>query len=548
MKKLCLAFPKIHLAAPIHNIPILMSLMEDAHQQHGDLLLFPPLSLTGDGLGELYHYPTLLEAAQRALEHFVHVPIPMLIGLPMKVENKLFSVMAFIQDGEIKGYIPLSSKDRLFSDPLLFPRELLADPHILHLSIYLDDHFSIPGKESAIRAHLLKASSLKTQPLLYLSCPESFSISGGIHASRYSFFSKEKSIEGCWSPELVILELPLEEGETQISSFPALKMEKEFSPLPFLDPSKKSYEELLTHQSRAYAYKLQRSGSKHSLIGISGGLDSTWALIAAIHAHDWLGIPRDHIHPIVMPGFGSSEDTMYSSLQLLRAFDLKPEIISINRAVLQHFEDIGHDPQITDLVYENSQARERTQILMDLANKYHGLVIGTGDMSEIALGWSTYNGDQMSMYGLNAGMPKTLIQDLIDWYAHKENGPIKAALLHILARPISPELLPPDPQGKITQKTEDFLGRYEITDFILHSFLWRTSLFEIDRRLEKAFPSLSKADRKEHLLRFFSRFIQQQFKRTASPHGVRLSEPSLIGFDMASDLSPEDFIKEIQCL
>lgn len=546
----CLAFPEIHLAAPDRNAPLLQELIIQAQKKKADLLIFPPLSLTGDGLGEFYRHPTILEGSKKTLSSLSeHAILPTFIGLALQIENRLFSVMALIQEKKIKGFIPIYSKECVFSDPLLFPKNLLPNKELYQLCLYLDDAFSTPDKKEEILGSLAEQSKKENHPLLYMSCSESYSISGGIHSSSFFVFDKGEIVAwDKWSSKLVCLELPLEKGTLEVLSYESGKKNKSFSALPFLSQNFDLYEDLLDHQARAYGYKLKRTGSSHSILGVSGGLDSTWALIAALRAHEIMGFAKEHIHPIILPGFGSTEDTMLSAQDLLDALGLKAQIISIDKAVVQHFEDIGHDPDKKDIVYENAQARERTQILMNLANKYHGLVIGTGDMSEIALGWSTYNGDQMSMYGLNAGLPKTLIQDLILWYARKEGGKLEKALMHILGRPISPELLPPDNKGIVLQKTEELIGKYEITDFILYYSLQYYSLGQIDRLMAKAFRSLTKKERKEHLSRFYKRFINQQFKRTASPHGVKLTEPSLVGFEMASDLSAIDFLKEIENL
>lgn len=531
-RKINLAFPNIKLGQVQDNKKIIQNLIDQG--QEAKLIVFPPLSLTGDGLGSLFSYPPLLEENLKEIKN-LESQVPLLIGLALAADEKVFSVMAYMDQGKIQGYFPLKSKEEVFADPLLFPQELLADIELFDLDLYMDDNFRIPNEEI----------NLPASGSLYISSPQSYSISGGIQTGSYLYKGEEK-LSGDFKEGLVQLELELDRGELKIRSF---EKNEDYidSPLPFLRKDR-DYERVLDYQARAYGSKLIRTGLSHSLIGVSGGLDSTWALIAAKRAHELMGLPQENIHCIVMPGFGSSEDTMDSALGLLEELDFEPEIISIDAAVMQHFKDLNHDPEVLDLVYENSQARERTQILMDLANKYHGLVIGTGDMSEIALGWSTYNGDQMSMYGINASLPKTLIKDLIYWYALKSHEGLKARLLHILGRPISPELLPPDKDGAIVQKTEEVVGRYEIIDLILYNFLKNKSIKEIDKKLEKHYPQLSKEERKDNLLNFFRRFVYQQFKRTASPDGVRLTDPSLLDFDMAGDLDPGYFIREIEKL
>lgn len=546
-----LAFPQIHLAAPTANLPIIKNMVQEAKKEKVDFLLFPPLSFTGDGLGKLNRHPGILAGCKEGLRQLslYEKEIPLLVGLPFLWEKRLFSVMALLHQGEIQGYIPLSSKELIFSDPLLFPKELLPPQEFYAISLHLDDDFSYPGKEKeiALRLDQCQGKEQNKKPQLYLSCPQSYSTSGGIHASQYLLLDQGEILDqGKWIQGLKVLSLPLKKGMFDLLSYEKPEQPENSSPLPFLSNSHALYQDLLLHQAKAYAKRLKRTGLSHSILGISGGLDSTWALIATLHAHEEAGLSLETIHPIILPGFGSSQDTMKSALDLLHALELTPEIISIEKAVLGHFDDIGHDKNSLSIVYENAQARERTQILMDLANGYGGLVVGTGDMSEIALGWSTYNGDQMSMYGLNAGIPKTLIQDLILWYAKKSGGELEKALLHILGRPISPELLPPDKQGEILQKTEELLGKYELMDFILYHSLKDSSIKDIDQKMQSAFPTLAKAQRKDYLTRFYQRFVSQQFKRTASPDGIQLTQPNLVGYTMASDLSSLDFVKEIE--
>ncbi|NLY72973.1 MAG: NAD(+) synthase [Tissierellia bacterium] len=531
-KKLYLAFPSIKLASPLENGPIIQKLLDQG--QDGQLIIFPALSLTGDGLGDLNMQPSILAASLEALNN-LSTKVPALIGLPIEIDDRLFSVMAYLEGDRVLGYYPIKSKEAIFCDPQLFPSDKVTDIELFDLSIYLDDEFNTP----------YQSYEFPTSPSLYLGCPESYSISGGIHSSEY-YFSGNVKESARWNQGLVGLEVKLNKGLLKIHSYKEVISTIE-GPYPFLRKSR-DYQALLDFQARAYGNKLVRTGLAHSVIGISGGLDSTWALIALKRAHELMDLPLENIHCIVMPGFGSSQDTMDSATNFLKYLGFKGEVISIDTAVLQHFRDLNHDPKVMNLVYENSQARERTQILMDLANKYNGLVVGTGDMSEIALGWSTYNGDQMSMYGINASIPKTLIKDLIFWYASNSEEDLKKSLLHILGRPISPELLPPDEKGAIIQKTEEQVGKYEIVDLILYHFLMKKDLGEIYKNLESFYPQLSPKEIKDNLARFFSRFISQQFKRTASPHGVKLTSPSILDFEMAADLTSSYFLKEIEKL
>ena len=250
------------------------------------------------------------------------------------------------------------------------------------------------------------------------------------------------------------------------------KLSRTFPCTPFV-PSDKSdlknrCEEILTIQATGLATCLAHTGSQNVVLGLSGGLDSTLALIVCVHAFDMLSLDRKNIHTVTMPCFGTTKRTKSNAEKLAEAYGVSFEEINITLAVRQHFSDIGHDESVTNITYENSQARERTQILMDLSNKYNGLVIGTGDLSELALGWATYNGDHMSMYAVNASIPKTLVRYLTAYEAQKSDGTLKNVLLDVLDTPVSPELLPPDKNGEIVQKTEDVVGPYELLDFFLY--------------------------------------------------------------------------------
>lgn len=285
-------------------------------------------------------------------------------------------------------------------------------------------------------------------------------------------------------------------------------------------------ENIFRIQATGLARRFQHTHSDTLVIGISGGLDSTLALLVAAKACDFLKIDRTHIVAVTMPGFGTTDRTYHNALDLMTALGVQKKEISIKDAALQHFKDIGHDPDVHDVTYENTQARERTQILMDLANKTNGLVVGTGDLSELALGWATYNGDHMSMYGVNAGVPKTLVRVLTNWVAQSNEFGEKASdiLLDVLDTPISPELLPPDANGKINQKTEDLVGPYELHDFFLFQIL--RFGFHPAKVLYLAEQAFGKQYDRDTLLKwlknFYRRFFIQQFKRSCLPDGPKI--------------------------
>lgn len=288
--------------------------------------------------------------------------------------------------------------------------------------------------------------------------------------------------------------------------------------------------EILSIQTSGLVRRFRHTGLKKAVIGISGGLDSTLAFIVTVRAMEKLGLPPENVVAITMPGFGTTGRTYDNAVNLINNLGASLRVVDIKAACLQHFEDIGHDKEIHDVTYENVQARERTQILMDVANKLGGLVIGTGDLSELALGWCTYNGDHMSMYGVNGSVPKTLVRYIIQWYAdHEANETIRGILYDIIDTPISPELLPPSKTGEILQKTEDILGPYEVHDFFLYHMLrCGTEPEKLLFLASRAFGQEYGQDQlKKWLIVFYKRFFSQQFKRSCLPDGPKVGTVSL---------------------
>lgn len=319
---------------------------------------------------------------------------------------------------------------------------------------------------------------------------------------------------------------------------------------------------IIEMQSEGLAKRLRHIHAQGAVIGLSGGLDSTLALLVCARAFDKCNISREKIFSITMPAFGTTDRTFNNACLLAKEMGTTLKEINIKDAVIQHFKDIGQDINTHDVTYENCQARERTQVLMDFANKCNGIVIGTGDLSELALGWCTYNGDQMSMYGVNSSIPKTLVRHLVSWFAdeafEKGNKNLSDVLNDILATPVSPELLPPS-EGKISQKTEEIVGPYELHDFFLYYVLrWGFSPRKIYFLAQKAF--LGKEDKatktiytKEIILKwlknFYKRFFSQQFKRSCMPDGAKVGTVNLSprgDWRMPSDASAQIWIKEIE--
>lgn len=340
---------------------------------------------------------------------------------------------------------------------------------------------------------------------------------------------------------------------TELVNSRELNLTRTYDPHPFVPQGPtldERCEEIFSIQVAGLAQRLTHTKAKSAVVGISGGLDSTLALLVCVKTYDKLGWPRKGIVGVTMPGFGTTDRTYTNAVDLMTSLGVTVREISIRKACLQHFEDIGHDAAVHDVVYENSQARERTQILMDIANQTGGLVIGTGDLSELALGWATYNGDHMSMYGVNASVPKTLVKHLVKWVA--ENGmdeTSRRTLLDIVDTPISPELIPADENGNISQITEDLVGPYELHDFFLYHFLrggFRPS--KIFYLAARTFKGVYDEDTiKKWLHTFLRRFFNQQFKRSCLPDGPKVGSVSLSprgDWRMPSDASSEAWLRE----
>ncbi|MDD6334478.1 MAG: NAD(+) synthase [Clostridia bacterium] len=337
-----------------------------------------------------------------------------------------------------------------------------------------------------------------------------------------------------------------------------LELIRYFDKAPFVPSDKMERdsrcEEILNIQTYGLKKRLEHTGCKSAVIGISGGLDSTLALLVTVRAFDLCGIDRSGISCITMPCFGTTDRTYNNAVKLTKQLGCTLREISIVKSVRQHFEDIGHDENVHNVTYENGQARERTQILMDIANQTNGMVIGTGDMSELALGWATYNGDHMSMYGVNASVPKTLVRHLVEFYADTcGNAELTAVLKDVLATPVSPELLPPKEDGTIAQKTEDLVGPYELHDFFLYHMLrFGAEPAKLYRIARSAFAGEYDDYTIYRWLRTFTwRFFAQQFKRSCLPDGPKVGSVAVSprgDLRMPSDASVHEWIKQLDII
>lgn len=334
-------------------------------------------------------------------------------------------------------------------------------------------------------------------------------------------------------------------------------MTRSFDPHPFVPQGPtldERCEEIFSIQTTGLAQRLVHTQAKSAVVGISGGLDSTLALLVCARTFDRLGWDRKGIVGVTMPGFGTTDRTYRNALSLMESLGVTIREVSIRKACLQHFADIGHDEKIHDVVYENSQARERTQLLMDIANQTWGLVIGTGDLSELALGWATYNGDHMSMYGVNGSVPKTLVRHLVKWVAcNGVDEASRATLLDIVDTPISPELIPANPDGQISQVTEDLVGPYELHDFFLYYVMrWGFRPAKVYWLAMQAFKgSYDDETVKKWLKTFCRRFFNQQFKRSCLPDGPKVGSLSISprgDWRMPSDACSDSWLAEVEAL
>ena len=384
-------------------------------------------------------------------------------------------------------------------------------------------------------------------------------VNGRIGATGFGHITMESAeVSSYMEEELRVLPLLRED----------VPLMRAFSKTPFIPEkeslAKENSREAFEIQSAALARRLSHTGSKKAVLGVSGGLDSTLALLVAVNAMKLLNKPASDVIAITMPGFGTTGKTYTNALSMMKALGTEIREIPIKEAVLQHFKDIAHDPAVKSTVYENAQARERTQILMDIANMEGGIQIGTGDLSEAALGWSTYSGDHMAMYNVNAGIPKTVMRVMIKWFIDfvltgpnqdtsfsKDNEKLAAALLDVLNTPVSPELLPPDESGEIAQKTEDKVGPYILHDFFLyHTLRQGPSPVKLLAMAKSAFNDEYDEEFIRHWLKiFYSRFFAHQFKRSCAPEGPKVGTVSLSirgDWQMPGDGDASLWIKDLE--
>ena len=618
--KVAAAVPQVAVADCARNAERIVALAQQAARRGVELVAFPELAVTGYTCADLFLQPALLDAADEALGEIMRqtrkLPLALIVGLPLRHEDRLYNCAAVVTQGRLLGVVPKSyipnyaefyearwfasgagiEEERITAagQEADFGTELTFAVNGAEFGIEICEDlwvasFNLSASPEGVGKHaylreLVAQQSARTHTA-YVYCSAGFGESStdlvfagnGLIAENGTMLAQAARFS--LDEQLTVADVDIERleferrrntsfrmreeaGESTViemelpDALKASALDRRVDPMPFVpaDEAHRSErcEEIFQIQSHGLARRLAHTGCRCAVVGISGGLDSTLALLVTVRTFDKLGLDRRGILGITMPGFGTTDRTYRNALKLMEGLGVTVREIPIRDACLQHFRDIGLPESDRSAAYENAQARERTQILMDVANMEGGLVIGTGDLSELALGWATYNGDQMSMYGVNASVPKTLVRHLVRWAADTErDGATRATLLDIIDTPVSPELLPADREGNIAQKTEDLVGPYELHDFFLYNFVragFRPA--KIAFLAEQAFAGSYDRETIVKWLRvFFRRFFAQQFKRSAMPDGPKVGSVSLSprgDWRMPSDASAALWLRELE--
>lgn len=551
--KVAAVTPRVWLADVNKNTEEIIRLCKEASSNGADVAVFPELCVTGATCGDLFQQEVLLDAARDAALRIAaataDLPATFVIGLPMQTDDGFESGAAIISGGEF-----VDGDDRfMITIGDFFPESLPDDvPVVLHLAASPEEVTRQDWRKRSIAALTARervgyvyaaAGYGESTGDFVCSGPSLIYNNGALLAEAVRFQPRSGIIYAVIDPE--------EEGEWHDDRFEGTS---DTDPHPFVpsdpDALASRCDEIMSIQVAGLRARMEHIKCSTAVIGISGGLDSTLALLVTVKAFDSLGWDRKNVIAVTMPGFGTSTRTHTNASELMAALGVTAREIPIGPAVSLHFADIGHDPAVHDVTFENAQARERTQILMDIANDTNGLVVGTGDLSEIALGWCTYNGDHMSMYGVNGDVPKTLMQAIVRWAARNRFPEACATLLDIVDTPISPELTPTDSQGNIAQKTEDLVGPYELHDFFLYHLVRDGSRPSTIKSLAlSAFEGkYDEATVDRWLRKFLWRFFSQQFKRSCSPDCPKVGSVCLSprgAWSMPSDVTAALWVSDL---
>lgn len=553
--KIAAISPKLAVANVSANCDEIIKMLEQAKTKKADIVVFPELCVSSATCGDLFINKTLIDACKKGIEMICNASKNyngyVIIGSPFEKDGKLFNCGLVISDGKIinitaKTNLSLNEK-RWFADGEDFKYEsfdeipfslIIGEDCIENISSKLIINISAVGSEVTKYKKLKQDIQHTGSGYVYASAGAGESTTDAVYSGACVIAENGKIIaEGkrySFGSEITTAEININNCSI-FSKLDDLVINSvtPYDPHPFIPTDKTELsercEEILEIQSTGLAKRMLHTHTKKLVLGISGGLDSTLALLVAIRTMNKLNYPIKDINCITMPGFGTTDLTYTNACELVKSVGATLKEINIKNACLQHFEDIGHNADIHDVTYENTQARERTQILMDYSNMIGALLVGTGDLSELALGWCTYNGDHMSMYGVNASVPKTLMQHLVRYVADNIDENTAKILYSVLETPISPELLPPDKNGKMEQKTENTLGPYEVHDYFLYHFVRHNEKPEtILNSAKQAFKGIyTDEELKRWLEIFIRRFFISQFKRSCSPDGPKVGSVSL---------------------
>lgn len=611
------ATPRMEVANCPSNVKQIISLLEDANTQHVALLVFPELCITGYTCGDLFFQTTLIDCAWAQLQAICKATQSCntigIVGLPVRHGSQLYNCSAVIQSGAILGIVPkasLSNKNgidehRYFSvlenttcldhkgipfgyltfvcneyASFSFAIEIGDDSlaFVPPASSYVQQGATIIARPAATVANHSKKDLHAVQAQSsHFACGYIHSNAGYGESSTDTVFIAQNAIfengeilaQADNESALLVCDIDVEriqQERIQRAPFPSMQgthitfssplsanefIHRTIPAYPFCVGA--DYDAIMNIQSLSLQKRLAHTKAQKIVLGISGGLDSTLTLLVSVQALQAMARPVTDIYAVTMPCFGTTQRTKGNAERLCEELGVPLRCIDISASVSQHFLDIGHDESLHNATFENAQARERTQILMDIANDENGLVVGTGDLSELALGWATYNGDHMSMYGVNGSVSKTLIQHIIQYKAEQSSDALRAVLLDIVATPVSPELLPPSADGTIEQKTEDLVGPYALHDFFLYYVVrWGFSPTKIYRMAKQAFASQYDADYILCWLQtFYYRFFSQQFKRSCQPDGPCVGDVSLSprgAWQMPSDAVSAIWLQELETI
>ncbi len=572
----------------------MLHLLEQQEDMGSDLIVFPRMALCPPSSGSLLKNPCIADECEDYLEQLKvyteKLSAYVLVGCLKLVDRVPYEVYAVFAQGKLVGYLPCEElpagcEDVLPADSIfrvndmtftILPCELdelamkLPEAAMRGAQCVICPSYSpVTAETFSVASACAKTLSAAygiglvlcnggcgdtSSPLLYKGLCEIYEC-GSLMGSADSAF--DSPLLSCDLDSEIIRSqqrFPLKKKSDfalETTNHPE-KLLRNLSKAPYLPANAQKQKRYLDHlfelQVQSLADRMSNTGLNKLVVGVSGGLDSTLALLVCQKALERLELPAQNLIGITMPGFGTTDRTYYNALSLIAALGGENRDISIKASVLQHFEDIRHDPTVKDITYENAQARERTQILFDIANSCRGLVVGTGDMSEAALGWCTFNGDHMASYNVNVCLNKSVIRKMVTHLSHGWNNKVGEVLRDIVDTPVSPELLPPDESGKIAQKTEDILGSYDLHDFFLYYVL------KYNMRPQKiyyyacvAFEGVFEAAYiKEKLCLFFRRFITSQFKRSCAPDFAKITELCLADYVFPSDCSPQTLLHQLE--